>query len=147
MKKKIIKIYKEHEEIINYIIIGGLTTLISLIVKYGLLFTILDSKNAFELQLSVIISWIVSVLFAYVTNRKFVFKSKSKKIAEEITKFFSSRIMTLLLDAFIMWFFVTLLKLNSNIEVIIITLISQVLVIVLNYILSKLFVFKKDKKS
>ena len=147
MKKKIIKIYKEHEEIINYIIIGGLTTLISLIVKYGLLFTILDSKNAFELQLSVIISWIVSVLFAYVTNRKFVFKSKSKKIAEEITKFFSSRIMTLLLDAFIMWFFVTLLKLNSNIEVIIITLISQVLVIVLNYILSKIFVFKKDKKS
>ena len=62
-----------------------------------------------------------------------------------MSKFFSSRVMTLLLDAIIMWFFVTLLKLNSDMQVIIITLISQVLVIIGNYILSKLFVFKKNE--
>lgn len=145
MLKKCLEIYKKHEEIINYLIIGGLTTLISLIVKYGLLFTILDSKNAIQLQISVIASWIISVLFAYVTNRKFVFKSKDKNIIQEASKFFGSRVATLLLDAAIMWFFVTLLKLNSNIQVIIVTLVSQVLVIVGNYILSKLFVFKKKK--
>lgn len=145
--KKYAKLYKKHEEIINYIIIGGLTTLISLIVKYGLLFTILDAKNAIQLQIAVVVSWIVAVIFAYVTNRIFVFKSKSKEILKEITKFFGSRIATLLLDAFIMWFFVTLLKLNSNLQVVIITLVSQVLVIVANYILSKIFVFKKDNKK
>ena len=145
--KKYSKLYKKHEEIINYIIIGGLTTLISLIVKYGLLFTILDAKNAIQLQIAVVVSWIVAVIFAYITNRIFVFKSKSKEILKEIVKFFGSRIATLLLDALIMWFFVTLLKLNSNLQVVIITLVSQVLVIVANYILSKIFVFKKDDKK
>ncbi len=144
--RKCLAFYKKHEELINYIIIGGLTTVIALLVKYGLLFTILDSKNAFELQVSVVASWIVAVLFAYVMNRIVVFKSKSKKILKEASKFFSARIATLLLDAFIMWFFITLLKLNSNTEVIIVTLVSQVLVIVVNYILSKIFVFKNKKE-
>lgn len=144
--KKCIAYYKKHEEIINYIIIGGLTTVIALLVKYGLLFTILDSKNALELQIAVIASWISAVLFAYVMNRIIVFKSKSKEIIKEATKFISARIVTLLLDAFIMWFFVTLLKLNSDTQVVIVTLISQVLVMVGNYILSKLFVFKNKKE-
>lgn len=144
--KKCLAFYKKHEEIINYIIIGGLTTVISLAVKYGLLFTILDSKDAVELQIAVVASWIVAVAFAYIMNRIFVFKSKSKEIIKEISKFFGSRIATLLLDAFIMWFFITLLKLNSNTWVIIVTLISQVLVIIGNYILSKLFVFKNKKE-
>ncbi len=144
--KKCIAYYKKHEEIINYIIIGGLTTVIALLVKYGLLFTILDSKNAIELQIAVIASWISAVLFAYVMNRIIVFKSKSKEIIKEATKFISARIVTLLLDAFVMWFFVTLLKFNSDTQVVIVTLISQVLVMVGNYILSKLFVFKNKKE-
>ncbi len=144
--KKCIAYYKKHEEIINYIIIGGLTTVIALLVKYGLLFTILDSKNALELQIAVIASWISAVLFAYVMNRIIVFKSKSKEIIKEATKFISARIVTLLLDAFVMWFFVTLLKFNSDTQVVIVTLISQVLVMVGNYILSKLFVFKNKNE-
>src|SRR5574344_2616744 len=98
---KIIKIYKKYEEIINYLIVRVLTTLVSLGVKWGLLFTILDPKNAFELQVAVIISWIVAVTFAYVTNRIFVFKSKSKKIIREIISFFGARILTLLMEMFI----------------------------------------------
>ena len=137
------KLYKEHREIANYLIVGGLTTLVSLVVKYALLFTILDAKDAIQLQIAVIISWIISVAFAYWANRKFVFESKSKQIAKEIGLFVASRISTLLLDMLIMWFFVTLLQLNSNTWVIIWTVISQVLVIVANYILSKFFVFRK----
>ncbi len=138
------KLYKEHREIANYLIVGGLTTLVSLVVKYALLFTILDAKDAIQLQIAVIISWIISVAFAYWANRKFVFESKSKQIAKEIGLFVASRISTLLLDMLIMWFFVTLLQLNSNTWVIIWTVISQVLVIVANYILSKFFVFRKN---
>ena len=148
MKSKLLKLYKEHREVANYLVVGGLTTLISLVVKYVLLFTILDAKDAVQLQIAVIISWIISVAFAYWANRKFVFESKSKEYLKEIGLFVSSRITTLLLDMLIMWFFVTLLKLDSNIWVIIWTIVSQINVIVANYILSKFIVFKKktDKK-
>ena len=60
-----------------------------------------------------------------------------------VVSFFSARIATLLLEMFIMWFFITLLKLNSDIYVIIFTILTQILVVVGNYILSKIFVFKK----
>lgn len=141
--KFIMKMYKKYREIIVYLIVGVLTTIVSLITKWGLLFTILDAEDAFELQVAVIISWIISVLFAYVTNRIFVFCSKNKKILKEMISFFGARILTLVMEMAIMWFFVTLLKLNTNMWVIVWTLVTQVLVIVLNYIFSKIFVFKK----
>lgn len=135
-------IYHKNEEVWNYIIVGGLTTVVSIVSKWALLFTILDAKNALELQISVIASWILAVLFAYFANRIFVFKSKNKKLKEFIT-FVTSRIATLLMEMGIMGLFVTLLKLNTNTWVIIWTLVSQVVVMIANYIFSKLFVFKK----
>ncbi len=141
--KKIINLYKKYEEIINYLIVGVLTTVVSLVVKWGLLFTILDPKNSVQLQVAVVISWIAAVVFAYITNRIFVFKSKSKKILKEITSFFGARLLTLGLEMLIMWFFVTFLKLNSDLWVLIWTMVAQILVIIFNYIFSKLFVFKK----
>ncbi len=141
--KKIWKLYHKYEEIINYLIVGVLTTLVSLAVKYGLLFTVLKADNAFELQIAIIISWIAAVSFAYVTNRIFVFKSKNKNIFKEIAIFFGARVVTLLMEMFIMWFFITLLKLNTDFYVLVFTFITQVLIMVGNYILSKLFVFKK----
>ena len=139
--EKIKSLYEKYREIINYLIFGILTTIVNIGTKYALLFTIFDAKNAVELQLAIIISWILAVLFAYITNRKFVFESKNK--IKELISFFSARIATLLLEMFIMWFFITLLKLNSDIYVIIFTILTQILVVVGNYILSKIFVFKK----
>ena len=141
--KKIWDLYHKYEEIINYLIVGGLTTVISLAVKYGLLFTVLDASDAVELQVSVIVSWILAVAFDYFANRIFVFHSKSKKYLKEISGFVAGRIATLIMEMFIMWFFVTLLGLDSNLWVIVWTIVAQVLVIVGNYIISKLFVFKK----
>ena len=141
--KKIWDLYHKYEEIINYLIVGGLTTVISLAVKYGLLFTVLDASDAVELQVAVVASWIIAVAFAYVANRIFVFHSKSKKYLKEISGFVAGRIATLIMEMFIMWFFVTLLGLDSNLWVIVWTIVAQVLVIVGNYIISKLFVFKK----
>ena len=142
--KKIWSLYHKYEEVINYLIVGVLTTIVSLGVKYLLLFTFLDASNAVELQIAVIISWVCAVAFAYVTNRIFVFKSKNKNYFKEISSFVSGRILTLLMEMAIMWFFVTLLKLNTDFWVVVFTMICQVLIKVANYILSKLFVFKKN---
>lgn len=137
------ELYLKYKEIINYLIFGVLTTAVSLIVKYILLFTIFSASNAVQLQTAIIISWVAAVLFAYFTNRKFVFESTNKNQFREFFSFVLSRVSTLLLEMFIMWFFVTLLKLNTDLYVIIFTIISQIVIIVGNYILSKLFVFKK----
>lgn len=131
--------YNKYKEALLYLFFGVCTTLVNLVTKWILLLTVIDSSNAIQLQAAIIISWIVSVLFAYVTNRKYVFESKSKSIFKEISSFFGSRVLTLILEMVIMYIFVTALNFN----VYLFTIISQVLVIVLNYVFSKLFVFKK----
>ena len=137
--KKYWQIYKKHEEIINYLIVGVLTTVVSLIFYYASTRTFLDPNNAFQLQIANLIKWTSGVLFAYVTNRIFVFKSKRKDIGKEFIQFTSSRIATLFLDMFVMWLMVT----KMGIFDLIATLVSQVLVTVGNYVISKLFVFRK----
>lgn len=140
--KKIKELFIKYKEIINYLIFGVLTTIVSLATKYLLLFTILDAKNGFELQIAVTVSWIVACTFAYITNRIWVFESKSKQILKEAIKFYMSRLVTLGLEMLIMFIFVTLLGLNSNIWVVVWTIVAQVVIIIGNYVLSKLVVFK-----
>lgn len=136
------KIYIKYKEIINYLIFGILTTIINLITYYILIITILDPNNPLQLQISNIIAWITSITFAYITNKKYVFTSKETNIKKEIIKFYSSRLTTLFIDIVLMFIFVTILKLNDKI----IKLIIAIIIIILNYILSKLIVFKKRTK-
>ena len=136
---KIKAIYMKHREIINYIIVGILTTIVSLIVYYLSVITFLNPNDGVQLQMANILSWISGVLFAYFTNRKFVFKSKEKNKVGEASKFVLSRIVTLLMDMIIMWLGVIVLHGNDKI----IKLLSQVVITVSNYIFSKIFVFKK----
>lgn len=139
--KKLLKLYKKYEEIINYIIVGGLTTVVSLGTYYLCVFTFLDPEVAFELQIANIISWICCVTFAYFTNRIFVFKSKNEKKLKEAFNFYTSRIATLLMDMAIMFLLVTLAGFNDKI----IKILVQVIVTIANYVISKLFVFRKRK--
>lgn len=126
-------------EVFKYLVVGGLTTLISMLVFYMCTWTILNASNPFELQIANIISWICSVTFAYITNRKIVFESKNKKILKEMISFYSSRLLTLFLDMIIMFIFVTCLSFNCDIM----KIISNVLVIIGNYIISKIIIFRK----
>ena len=137
--KKIFSILNKYEEIFRYLIIGLLTTIVSLFVYYICVFTFLDPKVALELQIANIISWICSVVFAYIANRIFVFKSKNKKILREVIAFTNSRILTLILDMALMHFLVIVFGFNDKICKIIV----QVLIIILNYVFSKFLVFKK----
>ena len=139
--EKIKEVYVKYKEIINYLIFGVLTTVISLIVYYVAVFTFLNPENPIQLQIANILSWIAGVTFAYFTNRKYVFESKEKNKLEEASKFVLARVTTLLIDMLIMWLGVTLLHMNDKV----IKIISQIVIIVSNYVFSKIFVFRKKE--
>lgn len=134
------KLYKKYEEIINYIIVGVLTTVVSWLA-YAVCKLFMDVDNAFQMQLAVIIRWIAGVVFAYFTNRKYVFKSKNTNMIKEAFDFTTSRLVTLFLDMFVMWVLPTVFGVDDWIS----TFISAVLVTVTNYIFSKFLVFNKKK--
>ena len=137
--EKIIELYKKYQEIINYLIVGVLTTVVSLVTYYICVLTVFNPEVALELQLANIISWICAVLFAYITNKIFVFKSKNRNIIKEISSFVGARVLTLILDMLIMFIMVTTLGINDKVS----KLVVQVVVTILNYVFSKIFVFKK----
>ena len=131
------KIFLKYKDIIMYLIFGVLTTLIN-IISYFITYELLNIPNV----PSTIIAWILSVIFAFITNKLFVFESKqwNKKTIKELTSFTSCRIGTGLLELVIMYIFVDLLNFNGTI----IKIITNVIVIILNYIFSKLIIFKKS---
>lgn len=134
-------LYMRYKEIVHYLIVGVLTTVVSLGVYYGLVLTVLDPGNPLLLQLANILSWVAAVTFAYFMSRKFVFESHSTKMRAEAARFYMSRVGTLLLDMLIMFVTVTLLGMNDKLA----KLVVQVVVTVLNYIFSKFLVFGKAK--
>ena len=136
------KLYLKHKEIINYLIFGVLTTIVSLIsylLFANILFTV---KNDLTVQISNILSWICAVTFAYITNKKYVFKSniKGKKQLKEAGSFYLTRLFSLIVDMFMMYILFSIIHMDDTIA----KLIVQVVVVILNYILSKIIVFKKD---
>ena len=135
MFNKLFDLYKKYKEIINYLIFGGLTTLIS-IITYALFAKVFH----IDYLISNVLSWIIAVLFAYITNKIFVFESKSKKNVKEITSFFFFRVVSLIMEMVILYVFVDMLHIDDLVT----KIIAQVIVIVSNYVFSKLFVFKKN---
>lgn len=143
MLNKIIELIKKYREIVSYLIVGGMTTVVSMAVFYISVWTFLDGNNPFQLQVANVLSWIAGVSFAYVTNRKYVFESKNSNILQELTKFVGARVVTLLQDMAVMFILTSLLSINYNFA----KIFSAVLVVIINYVLSKLFVFKSEKKK
>lgn len=132
------EIKEKYKEIIRYLIVGVLTTVVSLGVYYMCVSIFLTPKSAVQLQLANIFSWVAAVTFAYIMSRFFVFQSKRKNWIREALSFYSSRVLTLFMDMSIMFVMVTLCGLNDKLA----KLVVQVVVTVVNYIFSKLFVFR-----
>lgn len=129
------KLLKEKREIILYLIFGFLTTVISILV-----FALFTEVIPLNELIANIISFIIAVLFAFLTNRRWVFKNNDKQpFLLQGIKFYSARLITLLIEELIIFIFITLLTFNS----LAVKTIAQIVIIVLNYILSKVFVFKK----
>lgn len=135
------ELYTKYEEIIVYLIVGVLTTIVSWFCMFFVNIVIfgspLNPTSTQNLILS-IVNWIAGVAFAYPMNRKLVFKSKDPHILTECSKFVMSRVSTLVLD-------VVLRQILGfmGVNVYITTVISAVLVIIGNYVFSKLLVFRK----
>lgn len=129
-------IYK-NKEILLYLIFGVLTTVVNIVVYY-------ISAELLDIHylISNALAWFLSVLFAYITNRKYVFNSHNENIIKEMISFFGSRLATGVLDMTLMWALVNYHLLNDMISKIVV----NVIVIVLNYVLSKLVVFKSNSK-
>ena len=134
------EMYLKYKEIINYLIFGVLTTVVS-IVTYILFANLLFSeKTDITVQISNVLSWICAVIFAYVTNRKYVFNSKSqgKEKYKEIFNFFLARFSSLIIDMALMFVLFSLMHIDDTVSKIIV----QFVVVIVNYVFSKLFVFK-----
>lgn len=134
------ELYQKYKEIIRYLIVGVLTTVVSLASYYLCVYTILDPDSPLQLQAANVISWIAAVTFAYFTNRRYVFESKNQNRLGEAAAFYGARVATLLMDMGCMFLLVTLAGVNDKIA----KLLVQVIVLVANYVLSKFLVFRKS---
>lgn len=137
IRKTIIK----YREIISYIIVGGLTTVVSLVSYYICVLLFLDPADAVQLQVANVLSWICAVIFAYFTNRRFVFEMEKKQNIREATRFFGARVTTLLIDMVSMAVMVSVLGMNDKVAKVLV----QFIVLILNYVFSKFFVFIKGE--
>ena len=124
---------KLDRELVLYVVFGAFTFFVNLISYF-----FFANLLGINYLVSNGIAWFLSVLFAYVTNRIWVFESKSPNILKEMSLFFGGRIFSGVVDMFLMYAFIDLIAFDSSISKIVV----QIIVIVLNYIFSKLIVFK-----
>ena len=135
------RLFDQHREVILYLFFGGLTFVISM-ASYTICLKLLGMNEL----IANVISWILAVLFAFFTNRKWVFngeRDSAKGFWAQMLSFFGGRIFTLIVEELILLVFVTWLKLDG----VAVKAVAQVVVIVLNYFISKFFVFRGKGES
>ena len=131
-------LFDRFREPLLYVLFGALTTLINILI-----FWLLTSPAGMGELVANIIAWIAAVLFAYVTNRKWVFTSadESKSLLRQLLEFYAGRLLTLGVEELMLYVFITRMGLNAML----IKIIAQIVVIVLNFVISKLLVFRKKR--
>ena len=128
--------YNKYREVLLYLFFGGCTTLVN-IVSFFLLRLI-----KLSLYTSNVIAWFIAVLFAFITNKLFVFESKGKskkEVTKECVSFFGFRLLSLIFDMGIMYLLINIFNWNELVS----KVLSNIFVIIINYIFSKVFIFKK----
>ena len=146
MVDKIKALLIKYREFIVYFIVGCLTTLVAALARFGFNFLFFGGTAHPSFAQNTVLSivdWVAGVAFAYPTNRRFVFQSKNPNILAEASGFVASRLATLGMD----WAVTQLLGTVLGVNVYVTWFIKSVLVFVGNYVLSKLFVFKKKPES
>ena len=131
--------YKKHKEVLLYIFFGGLSFVLNIVC-----FVLFERMFGMGELVANVLAWIITVLFVFFTNRIWVFDGKvetKKDFAKQMIDFYIGRIATLILEELILFIFITKAGFNS----LIVKIIAQITVIVTNYIISKLWVFKKKK--
>lgn len=130
---------KKYSEVISYLFFGVLTTLINLAT-----FWILSIVFNLETIAATVAAWIIAVAFAFITNKIWVFKSKTKtnqETTKEAVMFVIARLITLGIEVFLMWLMVD----NFKQDKLIWKLLCNIITVILNYLFSKLIIFKEKK--
>ena len=140
MMQKIKQLILKYQELIRYVIVGGITTVVNLGMYLLLTSTVLDPENGWELQAANVIAWIAAVTVAYILNRNVVFRSKNN-VVWEMVQFYAARLATLGLEMGLTWLFVTVLEWNDRI----VKLMVQFVLVISNYLFSKLVIFRNRK--
>ena len=129
--------FKKYKQTILYLIFGVLSTIVNIVT-----YVVCTRNLNIEFLISNWIAWIVAVLFAYITNKFFVFESKKtniKFLIKEFSSFVSCRILSGIIDMILMYIMISLMSLNDFI----VKIITNIVVVILNFIFSKLIIFKK----
>jgi len=143
LPKPLQDVYYKYEEKWLYLVFGGLTTLIAIVTKL-MLFRVVPGEPFWETTAGVVFSWICAVTFAFFTNKKYVFKNETRtrqEFRKVFLSFYGARLATLAMEWVIFLVFCDWLHISRTL----ITFLSQVFIFVANYILSKLFVFRKKE--
>lgn len=140
--KTILGLYLQYKEVISYLIFGGLATIVNFVSYF-----IFTKLIGIEEVISSGLSWFCSVLFAYITNKLFVFESKTatkKEFFAEMVSFFLARVLSgILCDVGTFALMVKIFHINDIFS----KIVTQVMVVVVNYFFSKLLVFRKKKEQ
>lgn len=132
--------YKKHKRVLLYLFFGAVTTAVSVGV-----FSLLNIALGVNEHIANLTSWILAVLVAFLTNRTMVFEAETTSVGGflvQMVKFYGGRVATLLVEELLIFVFITKLELDSFA----VKMAAQVIILTLNYIISKLFVFKKPTK-
>lgn len=144
---KLADIYEQHKEGMRYLVFGVLTTLVSIVGSAFLYYIVLRNlSEEIKVNLSTILAIIAAWIFAYVTNKLYVFESKTnnlKELIQEIISFAGCRLATAVIEIVLMNLLVTILHFNYMLMKIIVNII----VIILNFVFSKLFIFKNKNEK
>ena len=138
---KLIDLFKKYQEIIIYVIVGGLTTVVNFVVFYLCKITI-GTNTVLRMNISNFIAWVIAVLFAFVANKLCVFNSKSLEktlVLKEFSGFVAARVFSLGAEVVIMNVGILMLMIPDMIC----KLFAQVVIVVMNYFFSKFIIFKK----
>ena len=140
--------FQKNREMLMYLFFGVMTTAVSFVTA-GIAKYLCENaglgKSAVS-NISTVVSWICAVTFAYVTNRIWVFDSKvkgKKGILTEMVSFYGGRVFTLLVEMGMMWLGYSVMGINYWVT----KIVANIVVLILNYVISKLFVFKKKDRS
>ena len=133
--------YKRNKEVLLYLFFGGLAFVVSMVT-----FALFNMAMRINELTANVLSWFITVLFAFCTNRVWVFQAPTEsaaKFMEQMGAFYAGRVITLLVEEAILFVFITRLGCSSMG----VKFVAQIIVIVLNYFLSKLLVFKKKNDT
>lgn len=131
--------YQKHKEPLLYLFFGALTTLVNFVV-----FVVFTAWIVIDVLVANVIAWVAAVLFAYLVDRTWVFSSQATtkgQVVGEMVSFFGGRVATLLFEEAAIWLFIKRLGFHAMA----VKLAAAVAIVILNYVISKLLVFRKKK--